>query len=190
MSASIGEISLLHSLSTLAFSPSGLEALWTFSPSNSLAIPFRSTVMSLMEENRLAPFEGGSESSSRVKADWNCLLQMLAFSLESVLRISFSLGDVVFFKWFDKWPKLFNLFRLRSVGIWSIIFEHKYIGNVFPIGISQYLLNICSEPLVMNLDIRVLWFPSTKVKLMSLFYKPLVASIHGTQYFFWSFLMG
>ena len=51
--------------------------------------------MSPMEENGLAPFEGGSESSSRVKADWNCLLQMLTFSLESVLRIPFSLNDVI-----------------------------------------------------------------------------------------------
>ena len=84
MSVSIGKISLLHSLSTLAFSPSGPEALWTFCLSNSLATPFGSTVMSPMEKNRLASFEGGSESSSRVKADWNCLLQMLAFSLESV----------------------------------------------------------------------------------------------------------
>ena len=48
-----------------------------------------------MEANGLAPFEGGSESSSRVKADWNCLLQMLAFSLESVLKIPFSLSDVI-----------------------------------------------------------------------------------------------
>ena len=58
--------------------------------------PFGSTVMSPMEENGLAPSEGGggSESSLRVKADWNCLLQMLAFSLEIVLRIPFSLSDV------------------------------------------------------------------------------------------------
>ena len=62
---------------------------------NSLATPFGSTVMSPIEENGLAPFAGGSESSSRVKADWNCLLQMLAFSLESVLRIPFSLSDVI-----------------------------------------------------------------------------------------------
>ena len=89
MSASIGEISLLQSFSTLAVSPSGPEALWTFSPSNSLVTPFRSTVMSPMKENGLAPFEGGSESSSRVKADWNCLLQMFAFSLESVLKFRF-----------------------------------------------------------------------------------------------------
>ena len=47
--------------------------------------------MSPMEENGLAHFECGSESSSRVKADWDCILQMFAFSLESVLRIPFSL---------------------------------------------------------------------------------------------------
>ena len=51
--------------------------------------------MSPMEENRLAPFEGGSESPSHVKADWNCRLQMSAFSFTSVLRILFSLSDVI-----------------------------------------------------------------------------------------------
>ena len=66
-----------------------------FSPSNSLATPFGSTVMSPMEENGLAPFEGGSESPLRVKADWNCRLQMSAFSFASVLRILFSLSDVI-----------------------------------------------------------------------------------------------
>ena len=30
------------------------------------------------------------------------------------------------------------------------------IGNISPKGISQYLLYMCSEPLVMNLDTRVL----------------------------------
>ena len=45
----------------------------TCSSSNSLATPFRSTVMSPMGENGLAPLEGGSESPSPVKADWNCL---------------------------------------------------------------------------------------------------------------------
>ena len=48
--------------------------------------------------------------------------------------------------------------------------KRKYIGNVFPIGISQYLLYMSSEPLVMNLDIRALGFTSTKVKLMSFLY--------------------
>ena len=55
---------MLHSLNSLAISPTGPEALWTFSPSNSSATPFGSTVMSPMQENGLAPLEGGSESSS------------------------------------------------------------------------------------------------------------------------------
>ena len=48
-----------------------------------------------LETNGLAPFESRSESSSRVKADWNRLLQMLAFSFVSVLRILFCLSDVI-----------------------------------------------------------------------------------------------
>ena len=66
-----------------------------FSLYNSLATPFGSTVMSPMEENGLAPFESGSESPSRLKADWNCLLKMLAFFFASVLRIPFLLSDVI-----------------------------------------------------------------------------------------------
>ena len=57
--------------------------------------PFRVNCYFPMEENGLAPFEGGSESSSRVKADWNCRLQISAFSLVSVFRIQFSLSDVI-----------------------------------------------------------------------------------------------
>ena len=48
-----------------------------------------------MEENGLAPIEGGSEFASRVKADWNCQLKNSAFSLVSVFRIPFSLSDVI-----------------------------------------------------------------------------------------------
>ena len=44
---------------------------------------------SMMEENGLAPFDSGSESALRVKADYNCLLQILALSFVSVLRIPF-----------------------------------------------------------------------------------------------------
>ena len=51
--------------------------------------------MSSMEENGLAPFEGGSESPLLVKIDWNCLIYILAFSFVSVLRITFSLNDVI-----------------------------------------------------------------------------------------------
>ena len=68
---------------------------FTSSPSNSLAAPFGSTVMSHMVENRQAALEGGSESPSPVKADWNCLLHILAFSFVSVLRLPFSLSDAI-----------------------------------------------------------------------------------------------
>ena len=57
-------------------SPSGLGALCTLSPSNSLATPLESTGISPMEENGLAPFGGGSASASRVKADWNYRLKI------------------------------------------------------------------------------------------------------------------
>ena len=56
---------------------------------------FRTTVLSSMEENRLAQFEGGSDSPLLVKIDWNCLIQFLAFSFVSVLRITFSPNDVI-----------------------------------------------------------------------------------------------
>ena len=76
-----------------------------------------------MGENRLAPFEGGSESPSCVKADWNCLLNILAFSFVSVLRILFSLSEVIPNASFlrdltnDKNLFFFYLFRLWSIGI-------------------------------------------------------------------------
>ena len=60
-----------------------------------LATPFGSTVISPMENIELAPFEGGPEFASRVKAAWNCRLQISAFSLPSVFRIPFSLSDVI-----------------------------------------------------------------------------------------------
>ena len=95
ISARIGGICVLHSLITLALSPSGPGALCILSSSNSLATTFGSTVIYPMEENGLAPFEGWPESVSWVKADWNCWLQISAFSLVSVFRIPFSLSDVI-----------------------------------------------------------------------------------------------
>ena len=126
-----------------------------FSPSNSLATPFGSTVMSPMEENGLATFEGGQGSLLRVKADWTCLLQISAFSFASVLRILFSLSDVVPNASFLR-DLINDQYFLNFSGFGAVVLKGKYIGNVFPIGISQYLLYMCSEPLVMNLDIRVL----------------------------------
>ena len=110
---------MLHSFSTLAFSPYAPGALYTFSPSNSLATPFRLTVISPMGENGLAPLLGGSELALHMKADLNCLLHILAFYFISVLRIPFSLSDVIpnasFLR--DLTNELFHLFRLRSIGI-------------------------------------------------------------------------
>ena len=108
--------------------------------------------MSPMEENGLAPFEDGSEPSSRVKADWNCLLQMFPFSLESVLRIPFSLSGVI-----PNASFLSDLINDQNFLIFSgfgVSGSKLSFSNV--IGISQYLLNRCSEPLVMDIDIRVL----------------------------------
>ena len=99
---------------------------------------------------------------------------MLTFSFVFILRIPFSLSDLIpnasFLRNLINDQNFFNLFRLRSVVIWAVVLKHKYIGNVFPIGISKYLLYICSEPLVMNLDIRVLGIASKKVKIMSFKY--------------------
>ena len=36
-----------------------------------------------------------SETDSRVKADWNCLLQILFLSFASILRIPFSLCEAI-----------------------------------------------------------------------------------------------
>ena len=41
------------------------------------------------------PFEGISVSVSRVKADWKCLLQILALLRVSVFKIPFSLSEVI-----------------------------------------------------------------------------------------------
>ena len=41
------------------------------------------------------PFEGISVSDSRVKADSNCLLQILALSRLSVFKIPFSLSELI-----------------------------------------------------------------------------------------------
>ena len=43
----------------------------------------------------LVPLEGISVSDSRVKADWNCLLQIFALSRVSVFRIPFSLRMLI-----------------------------------------------------------------------------------------------
>ena len=133
-------------------SPSGPGALCTLSPSNSLATPFGSTVISPMEKNGLAPFEGGSESVSRVKADLNCQLQISAFSLVSVSRIPFSLSDVI--------PKasVFNdLTNDQNFLIFPLLFESGSEGSFSNVKILETcLLNVCPKPLIMVLYVRII----------------------------------
>ena len=43
----------------------------------------------------LVPLEGISSSHSRVKADWNCLLQIFALSRVPVFKIPFSLSVLI-----------------------------------------------------------------------------------------------
>ena len=57
--------------------------------------PLGSTVISPMGVNGLVPFEGISVSDSRVKADSNCLLQILALSRVSVFKIPFSQRELI-----------------------------------------------------------------------------------------------
>ena len=67
-----------------------------FSQSYSLATTFGSTVMSSLEENRLAPFEGRSESASRNEGCLKLPIKNGVFVVVvSVLRITFSLSVVI-----------------------------------------------------------------------------------------------
>ena len=76
-----------------------------------------STVMSSMVENGLATFEGRSESALRVKADLNCLLQMLALFFTTVSP------SEVFLKF------QMAKFMLRIGISRAVIHECKYIGR-------------------------------------------------------------
>ena len=58
ISVSIGGISLLHSFITMAFSPSGPDALCTFSLSNCLATPFGSSVIPPLRRMDYSPLRG------------------------------------------------------------------------------------------------------------------------------------
>ena len=79
----------------LVFRPSGPYALLIFNFCSSFVTPLGSTVVSSTAENGLSPFDGRSESVSRVKADWNCLLTLPALSCTSVFRIPLSVSEVI-----------------------------------------------------------------------------------------------
>ena len=91
-----------------------------------------------------------------MKADWNCLLQMLA--LLTVFRIPFCPSEM-----FLKFQMA--KFMLR-IGISRAVIHERILE-----GISQYLLYMFSEPLIMTLYTRVLGLTSMKVELMSFRYK-------------------
>ena len=86
-------LSELHSFNTLALRPSGPDALCIFRLFNSFKNPLGSTVISPKGVNGLVPFDGILVPDSRVKADPNCLLQILALSTVSVFKIPFSLSE-------------------------------------------------------------------------------------------------
>ena len=57
----------------------------------------------------------------------------------------------------------------RAAGIRTFRLKREYIGNMFPICISDYmyLLNMCSEPFVMVLNVRAASLASTKIKFLT-----------------------
>ena len=55
----------------------------------------------------------------------------------------------------------------RAAGIRTFRLKKAGIGNMFPICISDDLLNMCSEPFVMVLNVRAALLASTKVKFFS-----------------------
>ena len=50
-------------------------------------------------------------------------------------------------------PFLLFIFS-RAAGIRTFRLKREYIGNLFPICISDDLVNMCSEPFVMVLNVR------------------------------------
>ena len=77
----------------------------------------------------------------------------------------------VVLQWFDKWPKLLNFSTFIWNGIWGVVLKREIIGNVFPISISLYLLNMCPEPLIMVPHVRFIWLLSMKVEFLASFQK-------------------
>ena len=94
-----------------------------------------------------------------MKADSNCLLQMFASSRVSVFKIPFSLSEPIpnasFLRGLTNDQKLFTFsFFSGAVRIRVIRFKREYIGNMLPICVSYGLLNVCSEPFVIALNVR------------------------------------
>ena len=66
--------------------------------------------------------------------------------------------------------KFFCLFIFsRTAVIRTFRLKRENIGNMFPICISDDLLNMCSEPFLMVLNVRAAWLASTKIKVSRVF---------------------
>ena len=75
----------------------------------------------------------------------------------------------------------------RAVRIRIYRLKREDIGNMFPICASAGILNICSEPFVMVLNVRTARPASTKVKFVTLMMRQrLELWIHGKLYFCFS----
>ena len=96
-----------------------------------------------------------------MKADSNCLLQILALSRVSVFENPFSLSELIPNAFFlrdltnDQNFLAFSLiFFSGTIGISVIRIKKEDIGNMLQICISDDLLKMCSEQVVMALDVR------------------------------------
>ena len=58
-----------------------------------------------------------------------------------------------------------------AVGIRVFCFKKEYIENMLPICVSYDVLNVCSEPFVMTLNVRAARLASSKVKSITFSYE-------------------
>ena len=107
----------------------------------------------------------------RVKTGCNCLLQIFSLSRVSVFKIPFSLIAVIPNASFLRNLTNENFFTFyffpSALGICAIRLKREGIGNMFPKCISNALLNMCSDPFVMVLNVRAACLVSTKLKSVS-----------------------
>ena len=83
---------------------------------------------------------------------------MFALSRVSGFKIPFSQSEVItnasFLRDLTNDQNFSPSHFSRAVGIRVIRFKREYIGNMLPICVSYGLLNVCSEPFVMALNVR------------------------------------
>ena len=144
-------ISELHSLNTLALRPYGPDALCIFRLFNSLRTPFGSIEISSMGMNGRVPLEGISLSDPHVKAITNiCLIKGVSFQ-DSIFS-ECSDPNVSFLSNLANNQSFFAFSRF-----WGQLGSGSSVSNdtfMFPICVPNDILNICSEPFVMDLNVK------------------------------------